>query len=263
MTNLYDFTLLNISLFFLIMVRISGIFITSPVFGRNNLPMIMKIALSALTAFILLPIISIATKVEYNNFFELALDTMGEFLLGIIIGFICFLYFNALYLAGSVIDTQIGFGMVNVLDPQINSQIPIMGNFYNLLITLIFLAVNGHHLIIRGLVYSFELLPIGFTYTLGEDFIIKVIAIMTETFVLAFRFSAPILAIIFLTNVLLGILARTMPQMNVFIVGLPLKLIVGIVTAIITLQFLMPFSEKLFDKMFGALFEIIQILARG
>ena len=181
----------------------------------------------------------------------------------IIIGFICFLYFNALYLAGSVIDTQIGFGMVNVLDPQINSQIPIMGNFYNLLITLIFLAVNGHHLIIRGLVYSFELLPIGFTYTLGEDFIIKVIAIMTETFVLAFRFSAPILAIIFLTNVLLGILARTMPQMNVFIVGLPLKLIVGIVTAIITLQFLMPFSEKLFDKMFGALFEIIQILARG
>src|SRR5690554_7806033 len=109
MNNLYDYTLLNISIFFLIMVRISGIFMVAPVFGRNNLPAIMKIALSALIAFILLPVISTVTMVEYNNFYKLAIDTIGEFFLGIIIGFICVLYFSVIYLAGTVIDTQIGF----------------------------------------------------------------------------------------------------------------------------------------------------------
>ncbi|SNR89530.1 flagellar biosynthetic protein FliR [Anaerovirgula multivorans] len=263
MDNLYDLILLNISLFFLILVRVSGIFIAAPVFGRNNLPMIMKIALSMLIAFILLPIISISTTVQYNSFLELAINTTREFLLGMIIGLICFIYFSTLYLAGTIIDTQMGFSMVNVLDPQTNSQMPIMGNYYNIIVTLIFLAVNGHHLIIRGLIYSFELLPVGFNFTIEEDFIVKLIAIMAEVFILAFRFSAPILGTIFLANVLLGILARTMPQMNVFIVGMPLKIMVGLITVLITLQFLTPFSEMLFSKMFEALFEMIQILARG
>lgn len=263
MNNLYDLVLLNISLFLLILVRISGIFIAAPVFGRNNLPMMMKIGLSMLIAFILLPIVSETTNLQHNNFFELAINTTSEFFLGIIIGLICFIYFSTLYLAGTVIDTQIGFGMVNVMDPQTNSQMPIMGNYYNIMVTLIFLAVNGHHLIIRGLVYSFELLPVGFNFAIGEDFIVKLIAIMTEVFILAFRFSAPILATIFLANVLLGILARTMPQMNVFIVGMPLKIMVGLLTILITLQFLTPFSERLFSRMFEALFEMIQILARG
>lgn len=263
MNNQYDLLLLNINLYVLILTRVSGIFIISPVLGRNNLPLMMKIAISALTAFVLVPVISTTTIVEHNTLFELFFDTIGEFLLGIIIGFICFLYFSSLYLAGTIIDTQMGFGMVNVMDPQTNSQIPIMGNYYNIIITLIFLAVNGHHLIIRGLVYSFEILPIGFTYSINGDFIAKIIAIMSETFMLAFRFSAPVLIMIFLANVLLGILARTMPQMNVFIVGLPLKILVGLFTVIITLQFLLPFSEELFEKMYSALYDIIQILARG
>lgn len=263
MGDLYNLILLNIGIFFLIMIRVSGIFIVAPIFSRNNLPMIMKIALSGLVAFILLPVISASTTLNYNGFFQLAIDATMEFLLGVIIGFICFLFFSSLYLAGSVIDTQIGFGMVNVLDPQTNMQMPIMGNYYSIILTLFFLAVNGHHLIIQGLVYSFEVLPIGFTYNISEDFIIRLTVVMAEVFVLAFRFSAPILATIFLTNLLLGILARTMPQMNVFIVGLPLKILVGLLTVIITLKFVAPFSEKMFDSMFATLFEMIQILAKG
>ncbi|SDK45858.1 flagellar biosynthetic protein FliR [Natronincola ferrireducens] len=265
MENIYTDILANINLFFLILVRVSGIFVIAPIFGRNNLPVIMKVGLSALISFILLPIISsdIGIHLQQNHFFELTLNITKEFLLGVTIGFICFLYFSALYLAGTIIDTQIGFAMVNVLDPQLNTQMPIMANYYNILVTLIFLILNGHHFIIRGLVYSYELLPIGFVFTISEGVIYKLIDMMMEIFVLAFQFSAPILATIFLANVLLGILARTMPQMNVFIVGLPLKIFVGILTILVTLQFLIPFSQRLFDKMFGGLYEILQLLSKG
>ncbi|SES67754.1 flagellar biosynthetic protein FliR [Natronincola peptidivorans] len=263
MNNLYDMIALNIDLFILILIRVSGLFIIAPIFGRNNLPMIMKIGLSALVAFILLPTISTNFTLQQYSFMALGINAAKELLLGIIIGYICFLYFSTLYLAGTIIDTQMGFGMVNVFDPQLNIQMPIMGNFYNLMVTLLFLIFDGHHLIIRGLVYSYELLPIGFTFIISEDIISKLIVIMMEVFILAFKFSAPILVTILLANLLLGILARTMPQMNVFIVGLPFKIIIGLLTATITLQFLVPFSERLFDRMFGALQDIMYILSRG
>ncbi|MCC5909812.1 MAG: flagellar type III secretion system protein FliR [Clostridiaceae bacterium] len=263
MNNLFDIILFNMNLFFLIFFRISGIFIVAPIFSRKNIPMMVKIGLSVLITFILLPIISMDFMFYQITFGELAFYVIKEFLLGIIIGFVGFLYFSTLYLAGTIIDTQIGFAMVNVMDPQTNSQMPIMSSFYNIIFTLLFLAMNGHHLIIRALVYSYNVLPVGFTLSIGEEMVQRLISIMTEIFILSFRFSAPILATIFLANVLLGILARTMPQMNVFIVGLPLKIIVGLTTILITLQFVIPFSERLFDRMFHTLYEVIQILSRG
>lgn len=261
--NIYDIILLNIDMFFLILVRTTGIFIISPVFGRNNLPMTMKIGISILVALILLPVISVTSQIQYTNFMELGFNVTKEFLLGIMIGFIGFIYFSCLYLAGTIIDTQVGFSMVNVLDPQMRTQVPIMGNYYSIIFTLIFLIFDGHHFILRALVYSYDLLPIGFNFAIGEEMIYRLTTIMMETFILAFKFSAPVLITIFLANVLLGILARTMPQMNVFIVGLPLKIIIGLLTIMITLQFIVPFSEGLFDKMFTATYEIIQILSKG
>ncbi|AKL95465.1 flagellar biosynthetic protein FliR [Clostridium aceticum] len=263
MDNIYDLLLLNIDLLILILIRVTGIFVIAPVFGRNNLPMMMKIGISLLIAFILLPILATTSSLHHNNFVELAISTANEFLIGVIIGFIGFLYFSTLYLAGTIIDTQMGFSMVNVLDPQTNTQIPIMGNYYNILFTLLFLLFDGHHYLIRALVYSYDMLPVGVTFTVGEEGLYALTSIMTEVFMLAFRFSAPVLAMIFLANVLLGILARTMPQMNVFIVGMPLKVMVGLLTVLITLQFVVPFSEKLFDSMFYSLRAFIDIISRG
>ncbi|AOY77303.1 flagellar biosynthetic protein FliR [Clostridium formicaceticum] len=263
MDNIYDLLLLNIDLLLLILIRVTGIFVIAPVFGRNNLPMTMKVGISLLMAFILLPILSTSASIHYSNFIELAIYSVNEFLIGIIIGFIGFLYFSTLYLAGTIIDTQMGFSMVNVLDPQTNTQMPIMGNYYNILFTLLFLLFDGHHFLIRALVYSYDMLPVGVAFTIGEEGIYGLTLILMEVFILAFRFSAPVLATIFLANVLLGILARTMPQMNVFIVGMPLKVMVGLLTVLITLQFIVPFSERLFDSMFHSLQVFIDIISRG
>ncbi|WP_026476016.1 flagellar biosynthetic protein FliR [Alkaliphilus transvaalensis] len=263
MEQLTDLVLMNFNLFILILIRITGIFVAAPVFARNNFPMPMKIGFSVAISFILLPILGDGFLLEINGFWQLTYYTIIEFMIGIIIGFIAFMYFSALYLAGTIIDTQMGFGMVNVFDPQTNTQVPVMGNFYNNLVSLLFIVMNGHHLLIRILADSYQLLPVGFTFTIGSDMIGQLNHIMIEVFILAFKFSAPVLITVLLANILLGILARTMPQMNVFIVGLPLKIIVGIVTVMISLQFLLPFTELLFDKMFSAVFDVLKILSRG
>ncbi len=253
----------NLHIFVLIAVRITGIFVTAPIFARNNFPALMKIGLSVTLAFILMPILGVSNPIEINGFIQLAFYVMIEFIIGILIGFIAFMYFSALYLAGTIIDTQMGFGMVNVFDPQTNTQIPVMGNFYSNLLSLLFIVLNGHHLLIRALTDSFQILPLGSTFTLGADGVSKMTAIMVEFFVLAVKFSAPVLLTILLANVLLGILARTMPQMNVFIVGLPLKIFIGMLTVIVSLQYMLPFTRLIFDKIFTSIYEMLQILAKG
>ena len=263
MNDIYSFVLLNIHMFLFILVRTTGIFVIAPVLSRNNIPMIMKIGLSLLVTYILLPVVTTGIEIQYNNILELFFIIINEFLIGITIGFIGFIYFSTLYLAGTIIDTEIGFGMVNVLDPQMRTQVPIMGNFYTIIVTLLFLIADGHHFIIETLVYSYNLLPIGFKFTVGDGMVYKLTTIMAEIFILAFKFSAPILITIFIANLVLGILAKTMPQMNIFIVGMPLKILIGLLTILITLQYMVPFSETLFDKMYTATYEIIEILSKG
>lgn len=255
--------LLNFQLFILILVRVTGLFVISPIFGRNNLPTIMKVGLSVTVAFILLPLKADTFYLSIDNYKVLIFWSMSEFLIGIIIGFIASTYFTAVYLAGTIIDIQMGFGMVNIMDPQTNVQMPLMGGFYNILITLLFLNINGHHKLIQSLIYSYEVLPIGFNIPINQNIINYMVKIFIEIFVLAFQLSAPILIAIFLGNVVLGILARTMPQMNIFIVGLPFKILIGIVIILISLQLFPHYSESLFDKMFRSIYELIQIFARG
>lgn len=261
--DLISFILVNFQLFILILVRVTGLFVISPIFGRNNLPTIMKIGLSITVALILLPLKINGFYLEIDNMRTLMFWSISEFLIGIIIGLIAFIYFSIVYLAGTIVDIQMGFGMVNIMDPQTNAQMPLMGGFYNILLTLVFLTINGHHQIIKSLIYSYEILPIGFNISVSESLINYLIKIFTDTFILAFQLSAPILIAIFLANVILGILARTMPQMNIFIVGLPLKIAIGIIIILLSLRFFIPYSESLFDKMFQSIYELMQILSRG
>lgn len=261
--DLVNSILSNFQLFILILVRVTGLFVISPIFGRNNLPSIMKIGISVIITLILLPLKVDTFHLSIDNYRILIFWSISEFLIGIIIGFIAFTYFTAIYLAGTIIDIQMGFGMVNIMDPQTNIQMPLAGGFYNILITLLFLSINGHHKLIRSLIYSYEILPIGFSISINENIVSCLVKIFMEIFILAFQLSAPVLIAIFLGNVILFILARTMPQMNIFIVGLPFKIIVGVAVMLIALQLLPYYSENLFDKMFHSIYDIMQLFVGG
>lgn len=259
--NVIGFILINFQLFLLILTRLTGLFVISPIFSRSNVPMTMKIGLAVTLSLILLPLSIHNVNLDINNIRALIFFSTTEFLIGIIIGFISFIYFSVVYLAGTVIDIQMGFGMVNIMDPQTNAQMPIMSGLYSILISLVFLTVNGHHMLIQSIIHSYEVLPIGFQISINQNIITHLTHMLLETFALSLQLSAPILISIFLVNVILGILARTMPQMNIFMVGMPLKIFIGIIIVFLSLSFFISYSEVVFDKMFRAIYEFMKILS--
>ncbi|MBI2874491.1 MAG: flagellar biosynthetic protein FliR [Firmicutes bacterium] len=162
------------------------------------------------------------------------MESAREVLKGALIGFGAALVISTAQMAGSLLDVEMGFGMVNVVDPTLETQAPLVGNFQHLLALIIFLLVDGHHLLLRALWESFRLFPPG-TAILPEQSAAGVLLLTAAMFSLALQLAAPVLATMFLTTVALGLLARTVPQMNVFFVGLPLKAGLGILLLVFTL----------------------------
>ncbi len=247
-------------IFLLVFIRATGIFIITPIFSRRNVPNTLKIGFAFFITLIVYNLINLDIVI-YDDLRMVGL-IIQEFAIGLILGFIAYAFFASLYVAGQIIDVQIGFGMVNVLDPQHNVQLPITGNFYYILATLIFLLVNGHHTIIIALVDSFQLIPIG-EFPLNIFVVNQMIDIFGQVFIIGVKIAIPIVAAMFLANVLLGILARTVPQMNVFVVGMPFKIIVGLLVLIFTLPLIVSIFEYIYDNIFTQIHTFMRLISRG
>lgn len=228
----------------LVLVRMSGLFILSPVFGRQNMPALFKVGF----AFFLTLIYVSATEnltVDYKDSMVLYVVYVAkELAIGIVMGYVTYIIMSGIYLAGHIIDNQIGFGYANVLDPITNIQVPLTSNFYYTYIILIFLLINGHHMIIRALFYSFSVIPLG-QLTFSSNVIPELGAIMAEMFGIALRISAPIIAAVFIADVVLGVLSKTIPEMNVFMLGMPIKVFIGFFIITITISNAAPIAEGL------------------
>ncbi|MBF8983080.1 flagellar type III secretion system protein FliR [Lutibacter sp. B2] len=252
----------NIDILILIFIRIIGMFVAAPIFRQRSIPTYTKIGLAFIIAVIIFPVIDVSTKVDNRDFFILFLNVIKESLTGIMMGYMCYIYYTAIYLAGYLIDMQIGFSMATVLNPQDEAQIPLMGNFFYIIATLVFLSINGHHTLIYALKYSFNSVPIG-SVGINITIIELLINILSSTFIIAIKMAGPIIVSIFVTNVALGILARTMPQMNIFMVGMPLKVLVGLAILILTGSLYVGVYEHIFGKMFDSLYYFMNVLTKG
>ena len=166
---------------------------------------------------------------------------------------------QAVQMAGHILDVQIGFGMVNVFDPQFGQQIPLLGNFKYILALMVFLATNGHHILLSALVASFKLVPVtGVVFpTSLAGFILDMVS---GAFAIAFKISLPVLVSLVLADVAFGILARTMPQMNIFVVGIPAKLIIGIFALMMALPFYIAMLEVGFGGMYRDVYRLLSIV---
>ncbi|MBC8016285.1 MAG: flagellar type III secretion system protein FliR [Sporomusaceae bacterium] len=252
------FTLMQSQLgfFLLIFVRISGIFIMAPIFGSRNITGPVKASLALLITYILFPILFNPAAVIPDHFLPYLFIVAGELLVGLILGFVSSLIFTAIQMAGQLLDMQIGFGIVNIIDPMSGQQAPLIGNFKYILALLTFLITNGHHVLLSALFASFKLIPVtGVEVNIAiTAFIIDIIGGM---FILALKISLPVIASLLLTDMALGILARTMPQMNIFVVGVPGKIIIGIFVLSIALPFYIFFLEMAFDGMYKNIFSVL------
>ncbi|HCJ58200.1 flagellar biosynthetic protein FliR [Lutispora sp.] len=261
MNEITDLFINKFLIYLLVFVRMTSLFVISPVFGRQNMPSYLKVGLAVFSTFTIAPLFG-NIVIEYTNLIDFSIIVFKEFLVGIIIGFVSYMVFAAMFVAGQMIDAQIGFGMVNVLDPQSNIQVPLVGNFLYIFAILIFLLVDGHHILFSALVKSYNVVPInGFLFT--ESLINNLVAVFVETFSIALKIGFPIIAAVLISEVALGILSRTVPQMNVFIVGLPMKIALGLLALLLIMPGFSNTLDYLFEHMFAYISIIIQSMTKG
>lgn len=239
----------------IVIVRISGIFVFSPFFSSQNVPSTMKIGLTFTLGFIL--VLSLPQGINIADQ-SIVLLIVREFMIGLIIGFIAYVFMTSFYVLGQVIDMKIGFGMANVFDPQNKIQVPLMGNFYYILSFLFLLMIDGHHVIIQALIDSYKLIPIG-SFNYSEDVLDIIVNSLVQSFDIGFRLSFPIVAIVFLTDVLLGIMAKAIPQMNVFVVGMPLKVFIGLVVIMLTMPIFYGSISEIFDLIVNDIYHLLKL----
>lgn len=259
--DFYDILQNHIATFLLVLSRSSGIFLLAPFFGSLNVPFQIR-ALAALTfTFVLFPVIGNDALAELPSTILLyAAMIVEELFIGWLIGFVAFVSFSAINLAGKVMDMQVGFAIVNVMDPTSGQQIPLIGSFLYNLGVMIFLITNGHHMIIAALAESFRLIPIlGMQWS---DTLPNLIADLTAgIFTTGMKIAMPVTFAILMTNVGLGILARTMPQMNIFVVGIPMHIIIGIFMLSVVVPFYVLFLDVVFNAMYGNISLAIKTIA--
>lgn len=215
--------------FILIVARLGGFLTTAPFFASRNIQPSLRAFLSILLALLFVPLFSVTDLILPNTVWSLALMLLREVGLGLALGYAGSVIFSAFQVAGQVIDMQIGFGMINVLDPQSGRQIPLVGNLLHLIAMLIFLAYNGHHFLFHALWSSWQLVPPGGSWG-SPNMLWEIVRAITVMFIAGIEIATPVLGALFLADLALAIMARTIPQLNIFVVGLPMKSLLGLFT---------------------------------
>lgn len=249
----------HLGFFLLVFARISAIFSSAPFFGSRNVPLYVKAAFSLILTYIAIPIIPNQASIP-DAFLSYVLLLIGEVLIGLIIGFAASLVFYGVQMAGQLLDMQIGFGIVNIFDPLSGQQMPLIGNFKYILALIVFLTSNSHHLFIAALISSFKSIPpAGIVFSNSVTGVI--VDMVSSLFIVAMKICLPVLIAIILTDIALGILARTMPQMNIFVVGIPGKIMVGLFVLTLALPFYIIFLEVAFNAMFADIYHLLAVFS--
>ncbi len=241
--------------FLLIFCRVTTFFVIAPLISSRNVPTRFKVGLATMVAILVYLSYGTTQTAAFDG--EYILLIVREMLIGLLLGYVAYLMIIAIQIAGAVLDIQIGFGMASVFDPTTGAVTPLTGNFKYMIAMLMFLSMDGHHRLLDAIVYSYNWVPIDnelfvkiYDGSLME-FLLKAFAMVM---VVAFQMAAPIVVALFLTDVGLGFLAKTAPQFNIFVIGIPIKIIVGLVLMLL----LMPSLTYIFDHLFSLMAESMQ-----
>lgn len=243
------------------LTRILGLIMVAPVFGHRAVPGRVKIGLGIFIALIIAPTLPPMPDVGLGSWHGLFI-LVQQLLIGISIGFIMRIVFAAAEAAGEIVGLQMGLGFASFFDPQSAGQTLVLARFFNMLALLVFLAVNAHLLLIGVLVDSFQSLPIS-PQPLSAAGFYNVAAFGSTVFAVSLQLALPLIAILLMTNLSLGILTRSAPQLNIFAIGFPITLGVGLIVLDLTLPYFVPQLEQMLQNGFQATTMLIQTLRPG
>lgn len=232
----------------------------APLFSMKGVPNQFKVGLSFFIALVALSSLPEGEPLLLDSFYILLI--IKELGVGLALGFTAALLLYTVQIAGAFIDFQMGFSIASVMDPQTGTQVPIIGHFKYILALLFLLTVNGHHLMLDGVMQSFQSFPvesIAFSAKM-EDVAHFFTKLFVEMFMIALQIALPIVGALFLVDVALGILAKTVPQLNIFAVGLPLKIIVGFIMLFLSMPIFFYLLQILFEKILISMSQLIRLL---
>jgi len=233
--KLFGLSDLEFLAFFLAFLRIVALITVVPVFGSRAVPTQVKIFLSLLLTITILPVIKTQVLPTDLGFASLFLFAMREVFVGLFLGFTTKFIFEGFQFAGRLIGNQMGLGVAELIDPESGAQASPIGNFFSLIAIVLFLQLDGHHFIISAMQDSFRILAINSEPFLTGTATQKMLTMFSEIFVIAIKLAAPAMVAFAILEISMGIIARITPQMNIFFVGLPVRLGVGLIILTVSL----------------------------
>ena len=234
-------------LFFLVLVRTTAFFVTAPFFGIRGVPPLLKAGLGLLVAVLVFPVLPPGQS-TFAGTGTYALAVINESLAGLALGYLATLIFSAIQVAGQLLDIHMGLAMASLFDPQNAATTTIMGQFFAIMGLLLFFQMDGHHTLLLALQESFHLLPLG-GVRLDGNIVLMVVKLFAGMFSLGLRIAAPVIVVLLIADLGLSLVARTVPQLNVFILGFPLKVGLGLIVLIAILPLLVTVFQNLFTQM--------------
>ncbi len=246
--------------FSLVFLRVTGLMFTAPFFGSGVIDPRLKVFLSMIVSLVIFNAHdSFNINLANINTVLLVIIMLKELLIGVATGLLGQFLFVAVQFGGQIMGFQMGFGVVNVLDPQTNTQISIIAQFQNIVMILIFLAIGGHRVFLEAVARCFELVPLG-TFVFPAESFFFVVSIFSKVFFIALKIIAPVFVTLFVTHTVMGIIARLVPQINILIVGFPLQIAAGLAVIMLSMSYFYNVFELVMQDYFRNLLTLFHIM---
>lgn len=229
--------------YLLVLIRLSILIFMFPIFSSNVFPAQLKIGFALVTSLLFYSVVDVDLNLFPMSIPATGLLIMAEFMIGLTLGLCLRMFFGSVQLAGQIIGFQMGFAMINVVDPQTGSNVSIMDQLGYWVCIVVFLLLNGHHIIFLAVIESFNLVPMGF-FMMQEAMLVKILDLGGQLFVLAIKIGAPVIATLAFVSAAFGLVSKFSPQMNVMIVAFPLKIVVGLLLFGLTLQIIVIMTQN-------------------
>lgn len=248
----------NLILFIVVFTRLSGMMTTAPLISTYPIPMQVKVWFMAAVAFILFPMVLAKAGFQTpTNIPELTIILIKEFMIGYIIGFVANIVFIGVEVAADLVSMQMGLTAAQAFNPMTGDTSPILAQSYTLVASMIFIGMNGYQWIFSAVYNSFQIMPPGFGFLISGTLTHNVLFLTSQIFIIGIGIALPVFSVLFISDVLLGFVAKMMPQMNIFMVAMPFKIYLGMLLLIMLMSPLCSQIQILLEKYLTSIMAVL------
>ncbi|MDD6490839.1 MAG: flagellar biosynthetic protein FliR [Firmicutes bacterium] len=244
----YTFTYADLEYFLLILVRVASFVFVAPFFSMSNTPRNVRIGLSVFVSLLLYQTVPRQTIV-YDTLIGYSIIVMKEVLVGLLIGFAANLCTTVVSFAGHIADMEMGLSMASMMDPTTKETSTITGIYYNYMVLLMLMISGMHRYLLKALAETYTLIPINGVIFRSDAMLDSLLEFMTNYIIIGFRICLPIFAVMIILNAVLGVLAKVSPQLNMFAVGIQMKVLVGLSILFLSTAMLPGAADFIYSQM--------------